>query len=96
MKCCLECMKFALSPGSYEDNMKAFGYVSLDVPSSISLYADNFEDKEAIVACIENYNMATSAENKINYTDYVGLLMSSITTIVDVISYVLIAFVAVS
>ena len=76
--------------------MKAFGYVSLDVPSSISLYADNFEDKEAIVACIENYNMTASAENKINYTDYVGLLMSSITTIVDVISYVLIAFVAVS
>ena len=85
-----------ISPGSYEDNMKAFGYVSLDVPSSISLYADNFEDKEAIVACIENYNMTASAENKINYTDYVGLLMSSITTIVDVISYVLIAFVAVS
>ena len=87
---------FYISSGSYEDNMTEFGYVSLDVPSSISLYADNFEDKEAITDGIENYNSTASAENQINYTDYVGLLMSSVTTIVNVISYVLIAFVAVS
>ncbi|TAH64575.1 MAG: ABC transporter ATP-binding protein/permease [Anaerolineaceae bacterium] len=85
-----------ISPGSYEENMKAFGYVSLDVPSSISLYADNFEDKEAIAAGIDNYNKTADSEDQINYTDYVGLLMSSVTTIVNVISYVLIAFVAVS
>ncbi|NLJ95535.1 MAG: ABC transporter permease, partial [Clostridiales bacterium] len=85
-----------ISPGSYEDNMKTFGFVSLDVPSSISLYADNFEDKDAISTSIENYNMTAKPEDQITYTDYVGLLMSSVTTIVNVISYVLIAFVAVS
>lgn len=85
-----------VSPGSYEDNMTAFGFVSLDAPSAISLYADNFENKDAIAANIEEYNKTASEENYITYTDYVGLLMSSITTIVNVISYVLIAFVAVS
>ncbi len=85
-----------ISTGSYENNMTNFGYVSLDVPSSISLYADNFEDKEDITDTIEKYNSTASEENQINYTDYVGLLMSSVTTIVNVISYVLIAFVAVS
>jgi putative ABC transport system permease protein len=85
-----------ISTGSYEENMSNFGYVSLDVPSSISLYADNFEDKETITNEIDNYNKNTSVENQITYTDYVGLLMSSVTTIVNVISYVLIAFVAVS
>lgn len=87
---------YYISAGSYEDNMTEFGYVSLDVPSSISLYADNFVDKEAITDGIDNYNSTSSAENQISYTDYVGLLMSSVTTIVNVISYVLIAFVAVS
>ena len=87
---------FYISTGSYESNMTNFGYVSLDVPSSISLYADNFEDKEDITDTIEKYNSTASEENQINYTDYVGLLMSSVTTIVNVISYVLIAFVAVS
>jgi putative ABC transport system permease protein len=87
---------FYVSAGSYEENMTDFGYVSLDVPSSISLYADNFEDKEVITNEIEIYNSSTSTENQISYTDYVGLLMSSVTTIVNVISYVLIAFVAVS
>lgn len=85
-----------ISPGSYEDNMDLFGFVSLDAPSKISLYADNFEDKEAISNSIENYNKTASEEDQITYTDYVGLLMSSVTTIVNVISYVLIAFVAVS
>ena len=85
-----------ISPGSYDDNMTAFGWVSLDAPSSISIYADSFEDKDLIAGCIEDYNATTSSENQIHYTDYVGLLMSSVTTIVDVISYVLIAFVSVS
>lgn len=87
---------YYISTGSYDDNMNSFGYVSLDVPSTISLYADNFEDKEAITKGIDDYNSTANAENQINYTDYVGLLMSSVTTIVNVISYVLIAFVAVS
>ncbi len=85
-----------ISSGSYDENMSAFGVVSLDAPSSISLYADSFEDKDAISACIETYNSGVEEENRITYTDYVGLLMSSVTTIVNVISYVLIAFVSVS
>lgn len=82
--------------GSYEDNMETFGYVNYDKPSSISIYADSFEDKEAITQCIEDYNASASEENQIVYTDMVEVLMSSVTTIIDVISYILIAFVAVS
>ncbi len=85
-----------ISTGTYEDNMTAFGVVSIEAPSSISIYADSFENKDAISTCIDNYNETASEENQISYTDYVGLLMSSVTTIVNVISYVLIAFVAVS
>lgn len=85
-----------ISTGDYDDNMTTFGVVSLDAPSSIALYCDSFEDKDNISSCIEKYNETASEENRITYTDYVGLLMSSITTIVNVISYVLIAFVAVS
>lgn len=85
-----------ISAGSYEDNMAAFGYVNPDAPSGINIYADSFEDKEAITDSIEAYNKTVDEEDQISYTDYVGLLMSSVTTIVNVISYVLIAFVAVS
>ncbi|MBE6734698.1 MAG: ABC transporter ATP-binding protein/permease [Ruminococcaceae bacterium] len=85
-----------ISTGDYEDNMKSFGVVSFDAPTSIALYCDSFEDKDSISTCIGDYNKNASEENKIIYTDYVGLLMSSITTIVNVISYVLIAFVGVS
>ncbi|MDD3221604.1 MAG: ABC transporter ATP-binding protein/permease [Clostridia bacterium] len=85
-----------IKEGSYEQNMESFGKVSHDAPSSISIYADSFEDKDAISVCIENYNSTVGDEDKIAYTDYVGLLTSSITSIVNIISYVLIAFVAVS
>lgn len=85
-----------ISPGDYEDNLSAFGVVSLDAPSSIAIYADSFENKDNISNCIEEYNKKAEENDKITYTDYVGLLMSSVTTIVNVISYVLIAFVAVS
>lgn len=85
-----------ISTGSYDDNMTTFGVVSLDAPSSISIYTDSFENKEAISDCIENYNSTANEEDQISYTDYIGILLSSITTIIDVISYVLIAFVAVS
>lgn len=81
---------------SYEDNMEAFGKVSYGTPASISIYTDSFEDKEAVSTCIENYNKMVDDDNQITYTDYVALLTSSITSIVDMISYVLIAFVAVS
>lgn len=81
---------------SYADNMESFGKVSYDAPSSISIYTDSFENKEAVSDCIDRYNANADEENKITYTDYVALLTSSVTSIVNVISYVLIAFVAVS
>lgn len=85
-----------LGDSSYKDNIKEFGKVSLDAPSSISIYTDSFDDKEEVSDCIENYNKSVNDSKKITYTDYVALLTSSITSIVNVISYILIAFVAVS
>lgn len=85
-----------ISTGSYDANMKEFGVVSLDAPVAINIYADSFENKDSISDCIKSYNETVEEEDKITYTDYVGLLMSSVTTIIDVISYVLIAFVSVS
>lgn len=84
------------STGSYEDNLHKLGYVDLESPSAINIYASTFEDKDAIADAIENYNDTVSEDDKIEYTDMVALLMSSITTIINVISYVLIAFVAIS
>ncbi|MEA4964607.1 MAG: ABC transporter ATP-binding protein/permease [Oscillospiraceae bacterium] len=85
-----------LGDSSYKDNIEAFGKVSYDAPTSISIYTDSFDDKEAVSDCIENYNKTAGEDEQITYTDYVALLTSSITSIVNVISYVLIAFVAVS
>ena len=82
--------------GSYDDNMDAFGMVSYDAPTSISIYTDTFENKDSVITCINNYNASTDEDNRIVYTDYISLLTSSITQIVNAISYVLIAFVAVS
>lgn len=81
---------------SYEDNLKLFGKISYDAPSSISIYTDSFEGKDGITTAIENYNKTAAKDSKITYTDYVALLTSSVTSIVDVISYVLIAFVSVA
>ncbi len=81
---------------TFEENMRKFGKVCYDAPSSISIYTDSFEDKEAVSDCIDRYNEGAEKKEQITYTDYVALLTSSITSIVDVISYVLIAFVAVS
>lgn len=81
---------------SLDDNLKALGLVSPEAPSSISLYCDSFEAKEQIAEAIREYNQGAAEEDQITYTDYVGLLMSSVTSIIDVISVVLIAFVAVS
>ena len=86
----------SISPGNYDDNMANFGAISLDAPSSIRIYADNFEDKEAISAGIDTYNASVDEEEKITYADFAGLIMSSVTEIIDVITYVLIAFVSVS
>ena len=85
-----------ISSGSYDDNLLKLGVVSVEAPSSIAIYADSFEDKEKIAECIENYNKTVDEEDRITYNDLVALLMSSVTTIINVISYVLMAFVAVS
>lgn len=79
-----------------EENLKAFGKVSYDAPTSISIYTDSFENKDAIAECITNYNDTVAEEERITYTDYVAMLTSSITTIISGISYVLVAFVAIS
>ena len=85
-----------IAGASYEDNMQAFGKVSYDAPASISIYTDSFEDKDAISLCIEHYNETAEEDDRITYTDYVAMLTSSITTIINGISYVLVAFVAIS
>lgn len=85
-----------IAGSTFEENMRKFGKVSYDAPSSISIYTDSFEDKEAVSDCIDRYNEGAEKKEQITYTDYVALLTGSITSIVDVISYVLIAFVAVS
>ena len=82
--------------GSAKDTLKKLGYVDLDNPSAINIYASSFEAKDNISAAIEHYNASVPEEDQISYTDVVALLMSSITTIINVISYVLIAFVAIS
>ncbi len=81
---------------TYDDNMEKFGKVSYDTPTSISIYADSFDSKDAITQCIADYNSSVTDELKITYTDYVSLLTSSITTIIDTVSYAIIAFVAIS
>ena len=84
------------SDSTLKNNLKKLGYVDLDSPSIINIYVSTFEDKDSIADAIERYNDSVSDDDQISYTDYVALLMSSITTIINVISYVLIAFVAIS
>ncbi len=84
------------SDSSYENNLRLLGDVDLDTPESINLYAATFEDKSVIEDAIAQYNEGKEELEKISYTDYVGLMMSSVTSIIDAITYVLIAFVAVS
>ena len=84
------------STSSLKDVLKKLGYVDLESPSTINIYASTFEDKDAIGEAIKHYNETVDEADQISYTDLVALLMSSITTIINVISYVLIAFVAIS
>ncbi len=87
--------KFIIN-GTYEDTLDILGVIDYDSPSEINIYTDTFENKDKISNCIKEYNESVEESDKITYTDYIGLLLSSITTIINVISYVLIAFVAVS
>jgi putative ABC transport system permease protein len=85
---------------SYEENLSALGVVDLDKPSAINIYPKSFDAKELIKNAIEDYNKKQEDEGNdefvIEYTDVVGVLMTSVTKIVNMISYVLIAFVAIS
>lgn len=81
---------------SYEDNLRKLGVTSVDNPSSISIYSKDFEAKENVVRIIDEYNKETLEQEKITYTDTIGLLINNVTTIVNIISYVLIAFVSIS
>lgn len=84
------------SESTYEDNLLMMGYIDLEKPASINLYASSFENKDIITAAIADYNKTVEDLKQIKYTDYLGLMMSSITTIINAITYVLIAFVAIS
>ncbi len=84
------------SDSSYDDNLLKLGCVDLDNPATINLYAATFADKDVIEDAISNYNETVEELQEIRYTDYVGLMMSSVTTIINAITYVLISFVAVS
>ncbi len=85
-----------ISDSTYEDNLKLLGYVDQESPKTINIYATTFEAKERIEEIIDEYNEGKEEEDQIRYTDYVMLMMSSVSTIINAISYVLIAFVAIS
>ena len=84
------------SESTLEENLRILGAVDLDNPATISLYASSFENKDTLEAYINDYNKSVEELKQIKYTDYVGLIMSAVTTIIDAITYVLIAFVAIS
>ena len=84
------------SKSTYLDNLNILGVCSIDNPSSIELYPKDFEAKDSIISIINDYNSTLEDDKKIVYTDIVGVMMSSVTTIINAISYILIAFVSIS
>ena len=87
---------FMGTDATYESNLSKLGYVNRQKPQNINIYPKDFEAKDKISDIIEEYNNKASEADRITYTDTVAMLMSSVTTIVNAISYVLIAFVAIS
>ena len=81
---------------TYQGNLTMFGQRDLSKPSSINIYPKSFEDKDKIEELIADYNLNKEEKDQITYTDYIGLMMSSISTIINAISYVLIGFVSIS
>ena len=84
------------SETTYEQNLRTLTDVDLDAPATINLFASSFENKDVLEEVIADYNESVEELKQIRYTDYVGIMMSSITTIINAITYVLIAFVAIS
>ncbi len=91
----LSTMMFGTS-ATYEENLALLGSVDLTKPSAINLYPIDFESKDKIADIIAKYNDSKEEADKLTYTDYIGLMMSSITSVINGISYILIAFVAIS
>ena len=84
------------SDSTLEKNLTTLGYIDLEKPATVNLYASSFENKDVIEEAIAIYNEGRDELEQIKYTDYIGILLSSITTIINAITYVLIAFVAIS
>jgi putative ABC transport system permease protein len=93
-------LKARTTDATLDSNKSKLGITDLDTPSQIDIYATDFDSKEKVQNIIKDYNRLQQddgkEENVINYTDYVGIMMSSVSTIINAISYVLIAFVAIS
>lgn len=92
----METMLSGSSEKSYNSNLINLGYQDIDNPSSISFYFKDFDSKENFLTFLDNYNESVDDDTKVRYTDITGILMSSVKTIVDVVTYVLIAFVSIS
>lgn len=82
------------SENNYDDNLLAMGYIDLDNPSTINIYSSSFANKDLLEDSIKEYNR--NSDSEIKYTDYVGIMMSSVNSIINAITYILIAFVAIS
>ena len=89
-----EIMEF--SNASYEENLRSMGYIDLEEPYAVNLFASSFDNKEVIEKVIKDYNKGKDDIDQIKYTDYIGIMMSGVTTIINAITYVLIAFVSIS
>lgn len=91
-----EFMPSGTSSSTLKENLEKLSAVDYSSPNTISIYAESFEDKSVIEKAIQDYNNSVPEEDRIEYTDYVGMLMSGVTTMIDAVSYGLIAFVAIS
>ncbi|MBO4831438.1 MAG: ATP-binding cassette domain-containing protein [Oscillospiraceae bacterium] len=93
-------MPATMSDSNYDDNIEKLGVIDPESPSSISIFASTFENKDSIIEIVNSYNKKVTdeghEENIIAYTDYVGIIMKSVSRIINIISYVLIAFVSIS
>ncbi len=89
-------MPETISKSTYDENLRLLGVCDLDDPSTINIYAVDFKSKDIIKELIDEYNAGVDEKDEISYTDYVALLMSSVSTIINFVSYALIAFVSIS
>jgi len=85
-----------IGTSSYEDNLQVFGKIDYNAPASIGIFTDSYEEKQAVLRCIEAYNKTVSPNQRIYCTDYVGMITQTIKSAFDAVTYCLIAFVAIS